>query len=129
MPFLVNKNYIINTDNNRVIKININNKGEKFFEDKHKLCKYFKLEESLLDKILSVDIESEKSSTLKVLNQLQLLISTTCNMTCKYCFANEGKYSEHIKFMNMETAKMSLDTFFNYYDYIETITFFVENPY
>ena len=128
MPFLVNKNYIINTDNNRVIKININNKGEKFFEDKHKLCKYFKLEESLLDKISSVDIESEKSSTLKVLDQLQLLISTTCNMTCKYCFANEGKYSEHIKFMNLETAKMSLDTFFNYYDYIETITFFGGEP-
>lgn len=32
MPFLVNKNYIINTDNNRVIKININNKGEKFLK-------------------------------------------------------------------------------------------------
>lgn len=49
----------------------------------------------------------------KYINNLTLLITQTCNLKCKYCFAVEGTYSEKEDFfMTFEVAKQAIDKYF-----------------
>ena len=51
-------------------------------------------------------LNSQRSSTLKT---LCLVLNNSCNLCCKYCFANNGMYNKPNEFMTFETAKKSID--------------------
>lgn len=56
-------------------------------------------------------IESEKDDDLRELRAIDLLIAQSCNMSCKYCFADEGAYCGNKGLMSWEIAKKSIDFF------------------
>lgn len=43
---------------------------------------------------------------------LDLQVSHTCNLACKYCYAGGGSFGGHDRQMSKETAKQALDFFF-----------------
>lgn len=49
----------------------------------------------------------------EVLNKLWLSIAHSCNMNCRYCFAEAGIYG-HRSMMSINTARKSIDYFFKY---------------
>ena len=51
-----------------------------------------------------------------VLENLQLNISHSCNMQCKYCYANHGNFNNLPVLMSKEVAKQSIDFWFKYLD-------------
>ena len=56
-----------------------------------------RLKESLLEKSL-------KDHMNIGLNSLWLNISHTCNMACRYCFVNKGKYDSKVQLMSLAIA-------------------------
>lgn len=42
-------------------------------------------------------------------SSLVLNVSQTCNLSCRYCYGNNGTYSSDIPFMSLETAKAAID--------------------
>ncbi len=137
-------NYIFNTKNHKLIRLPedlfkqisktkninsfwemINNLQIKYMDDNvKKQIKIFLFSDSLYS-------QQNKEQNSKILNsctQLQFLVTNTCNLKCKYCYAKEGTYNKNIKFMSFSTIIKTLDVFFNKYEYIDTIMFFGGEP-
>lgn len=56
-----------------------------------------------------------KKETKIYIDNLCLLVAQSCNLACKYCFADEGKYNENIKnFMDIDTMKTAIDRYFEH---------------
>lgn len=60
---------------------------------------------------------------------LVLNITETCNLKCKYCFANGGSYNSEKKVMDLDILKKSVKYVLdNYKDGIRTLSFFGGEP-
>lgn len=59
---------------------------------------------------------------------LVLHVSNTCNLRCKYCFANHGNYQSKAGIMDPQTGIDAVDTYYAKYDVIEEIKFFGGEP-
>lgn len=74
----------------------------------------------------------EKSDQLEVpldiLPRLVINISNSCNLGCRYCYANGGVYSSKDSLMSMDILEKTLDTFYNIYRGIGTIQLFGGEP-
>ncbi len=71
----------------------------------------------------------DEYSTKKLfLEKLSLNISNDCNLRCKYCYANGGKYHSSRQIMTQETAHRALEIFFNHFDTIEKVALFGGEP-
>lgn len=73
----------------------------------------FKLSE-LLEKnyfVKNLDFYSKSMNTLKDRNLkcIELNVSHTCNMNCRYCYGEYGSYGGQEMLMNVETSKMAID--------------------
>lgn len=53
-----------------------------------------------------LDINSHRANYLKT---ICLVLNNSCNLNCKYCFANKGKYDKPNEQMNFDNAKEALD--------------------
>lgn len=62
------------------------------------------------------------------ISKLQLIVTNSCNMRCKYCYAHSGTYDQTIKMMNYDTAKRAIDIFFEKFENIRYISFFGGEP-
>jgi len=60
--------------------------------------------------------------------KLTLNISNSCNLACKYCYANRGEYSHSHKNMDKETMKRAIDLFTSKFDIIQNVMFFGGEP-
>lgn len=91
-------------------------------------------EEEIRNLISELGIEKQNRPELeqkmkgKVLNRLVLNVSNSCNLSCKYCYANGGSYHSGESLMTEETAVKALDLFFNTFDKIENIQIFGGEP-
>ncbi|MEN8906615.1 MAG: thioether cross-link-forming SCIFF peptide maturase [Clostridiales bacterium] len=118
--FDINSNSVYNFDNisyDLVDKVKKYNKSEIIDLFKNKYSKE-EIEETLeeIDQLIdegylyskSADVlpDFDKSSNVKA---LCLHVAHTCNLRCKYCFADEGKYNLSKILMDYETAKKSID--------------------
>ena len=63
-----------------------------------------------------------------MLEKLTLIISGSCNLKCKYCYANQGKYLKCDGDMSVQTLRNAIDIFFDRYDVIQNIMFFGGEP-
>jgi len=65
------------------------------------------------EKLFTEDIFSEKASKLKnnsdTVKALCLHVAHTCNLSCSYCFASQGKYQGERGLMSFEVGKRALD--------------------
>lgn len=59
---------------------------------------------------------------------LVLHVSNTCNLRCKYCFANHGNYHSKAGIMQPQTGIDAVETYYSKYDVIEEIKFFGGEP-
>jgi len=46
-------------------------------------------------------------------NALSLNIAQSCNLSCSYCYADEGRFGGHASMMSMETARAAIDRLFD----------------
>jgi uncharacterized protein len=80
----------------------------------------------------NVDSEDTISSSDTIpssfLSRLVLNISNSCNMSCKYCYANGGTYGSENALMDIPTLKKILDTFYDRFDIIGVIQLFGGEP-
>ena len=64
-------------------------------------------------KLFCEDIYEEKADVLKnknnVIKALCLHVAHTCNLSCEYCFASQGKYHGDRALMSFEVGKRALD--------------------
>ncbi|RPH32209.1 MAG: radical SAM protein [Bacteroidales bacterium] len=58
------------------------------------------------------------------ISQLTFLCSTSCNLRCKYCYAQEGSYDYPAENMSVDTANKTIDFFVEKYSNIGSILFF-----
>lgn len=63
-----------------------------------------------------------------MLNRLTLSINQSCNLRCKYCFAQGGGYGEQDLKMSPETAILALKKMVEKYHIIQVIQFFGGEP-
>jgi uncharacterized protein len=83
-------------------------KSYAYFTTSGYLCEIDKATEKILksnkiNPICSQNINF-KSDKLEKINSLSINVSQTCNMTCDYCYANQGTYGEDSKIMDINTA-------------------------
>lgn len=104
--------------------------------------KYFldKIENSVIDeklkKILENSKKCEKHFDYKLpsanhfsVKRLALVLTTNCNLRCKYCYANCGSYEyKSEKIMDKETLNNAIDYFFTNFKEVKTIQFFGGEP-
>ncbi|WP_102400539.1 thioether cross-link-forming SCIFF peptide maturase [Haloimpatiens massiliensis] len=55
------------------------------------------------------DIAQKSGNSTSFIKALCLNITHACNLRCKYCFADEGKYHGESKIMSVEVGKKALD--------------------
>lgn len=65
---------------------------------------------------------SNEAPQLPKLSALSLNVAQGCNLTCGYCYADEGKFQKHSRLMNDEIALGSIDKLFQEADKESTIT-------
>ncbi|PEF43841.1 hypothetical protein CON22_24790 [Bacillus cereus] len=67
----------------------------------------------------------KRSNTL---NRLAINITNSCNLRCKYCYANGGSYGSDSGVMKKKTLLQTLDMFFNKFEHIHNIQIFGGEP-
>ena len=105
-------------------KFNIN--GNEYIFDGNNLELYLKDDE------YSNDVDDTPKSNAKIdeglLYKLVFSVSNTCNLNCKYCYANGGNYKREDNIMTQEDADAILKKVFKKYNKLQTIYFFGGEP-
>ena len=77
---------------------------------------------------LSVDPIVDLRET-KVINKIELIVANSCNLRCKYCYAEHGSYGMHESIMTPERAVEYLSSLLiGKYEYIGNVMFFGGEP-
>ncbi|MFD3156422.1 thioether cross-link-forming SCIFF peptide maturase [Haloimpatiens sp. FM7330] len=66
-------------------------------------------EEVLYTKDLYEDIAKKSGDSQSIIKALCLNVTHACNLRCKYCFADEGKYHGNSQIMSVEVGKKALE--------------------
>lgn len=64
----------------------------------------------------------------KNLSRLVIHLTNDCNMRCKYCYANGGRYSSERDILKKETLDTILRVFYNKFEKIYSVQFFGGEP-
>jgi uncharacterized protein len=87
-------------------------------------------EEILLDNVSAPRSvgDHKKCSEESFLARLAINVSNTCNMSCEYCYANEGTYYSEDSLMSESTALNTVNFFIRNYSTIGLVNFFGGEP-
>lgn len=98
--------------------------------EKNEILNKYSITEELYNSIMALLKEKvEYNDTPEnILIKLTLNISNSCNLACKYCYANRGEYSHSHKNMDKDTLQRAIDIFTSKYDVIENVMFFGGEP-
>ena len=69
-----------------------------------------------------------EKNNINVLNRLVIHLTNDCNMRCKYCYANGGKYQSDRGILTKEILDKTIEVFFNHFEKIYAIQFFGGEP-
>lgn len=84
--------------------------------------------EKLRKTINSDNVEDITGESPDTLYRLVLNVTNSCNLNCRYCYADGGSYSSSECLMDITTAKRALDVFYSKYKTIKVIQFFGGEP-
>lgn len=73
----------------------------------------------------SVKIVNTNNSTIRT---IKILMSTQCNLSCKYCYAENGEYGLEPKTLNSSEGSEMIRKIKEHYPNLENITFFGGEP-
>lgn len=73
-------------------------------------------------------ISEQKQEQRPVIHRLSLNVSNTCNMACKYCYANGGVYYTNGILMDKETALNAVNFVYRNFSAIKHVNFFGGEP-
>lgn len=94
--------------------------------------KRFGVELNEIQKVRNILKRDEKFALLAkdypYLRKLVLNISNSCNLNCRYCYANGGSYNSREMLMRTEIARKAIDRFLYIFGEIECIQFFGGEP-
>jgi len=77
---------------------------------------------------LSIDPIVDLRET-KVINKIELIVANSCNLRCKYCYAEHGSYGMHESIMTPERSVEYLSSLLiGKYEYIGNVMFFGGEP-
>lgn len=85
-------------------------------------------EKAELEKTVDQKAEYVDDIPEKWFSTLVLHVSNTCNLRCKYCFANHGNYQSKAGIMKPQTGIDAVDTYYGKYEIIDEIKFFGGEP-
>ncbi|MGL4326552.1 MAG: radical SAM protein [Tannerellaceae bacterium] len=74
-------------------------------------------------------VSNKSQNNNKVINRITLHVSNSCNLRCKYCYANSGNYNMPISLMSKEDADSFVEFCVNNFDKIKKIIFFGGEPF
>lgn len=130
---------IYTPDEKRIFKVN--ETGSRFVQDfaEGKNIESIKTEYNLTDKkfedivkMLNTEEDFEKhtcpESDEKLLNRLVIHVTNTCNLNCRYCYANGGNYLSQDGLMCDRMLEDIIRVFYSNFDRISTIQFFGGEP-
>lgn len=86
------------------------------------------IEKAELEKMVDGKAEYVDDIPKNWFSTLVLHVANTCNLRCKYCFANHGNYQSKAGIMEPQTGIDAVDTYYGKYDVIEEIKFFGGEP-
>ena len=99
---------------------------------KEKCLEAFNISDGDYDKIARTldtsPVDNFTAENEHTLYKLVLNVTNTCNLNCKYCYADGGNYSSLDGMMNIETARAAIDLFYSKYRSIRYIQFFGGEP-
>lgn len=78
--------------------------------------------DSIKDDLISDRYISNEAPQLPQLSALSLNVAQGCNLSCGYCYADEGKFQKHSRLMEDEIALSSIDRLFEEAELLSTIT-------
>ena len=114
---------------------NINNDTKTVIEaicegEKSEVLDQYKIDEQSYDSLVNLlkDKVDYNDTPSNKLIKVTLIISGSCNLNCKYCYANSGKFEDNCGNMSIETIKNALDKFLDKYDEVGNIQFFGGEP-
>ena len=81
-----------------------------------------------LSTTLQTNTSKQTQEQRPVLHRLSLTINNTCNMACKYCYANKGSYYTQGILMDKNTALNAVNFAFRNFSHIEHVNFFGGEP-
>lgn len=126
-------------DYKRIFKVN--ETGSRFVQDlaEGKNIESIKKEYNLTDKkfedlvkMLNIDEKNENyaysEGDERILNRLVIHVTNTCNLNCKYCYANGGNYLSQESLMSEGMLEDIIRVFYSYFEKIFTIQFFGGEP-
>lgn len=84
------------------------------------------------DKVKNILYEKNTKRKVSIseqqLDRLIINVSNDCNMSCKYCYANQGTYGESKNFISLECLEKTLDVFYCIFKKIGLIQLFGGEP-
>lgn len=97
---------------------------------------YISLEENLkleenIDKIFKNNIKYKVRNMIddRKLSKLEFILNNTCNLSCRYCYANGGNYKQAQNRINPEQAELYLGKLFpKIFDDVDLVMFFGGEP-
>lgn len=113
------------------MRIHFLKEGEKYIAfncDTMDICVVDAEEKAELEKTVDGKAEYMDDIPEKWFSTLVLHVANTCNLRCKYCFANHGNYQSKAGIMEPQTGIDAVDTYYAKYDVIEEIKFFGGEP-
>lgn len=101
----ISKKYKVLFDLNLFRIFCITDKIYHYFEDKNSVSieELDENELTVLNDILMNNVQEESEEI--ILEALKIHVSNTCNLRCKYCYAQGGNYGEEDSLMDMQTAE------------------------
>lgn len=74
------------------------------------------------------DLEIFGKESVRILGRLIMNPSSTCNLMCRYCYAQNYLNGETCRHMSIETARAALENFYRQYDAVRVIHFLGGEP-
>lgn len=121
----------INIEDYRSIK----NFFEKFFDNElnqkenEKFTEYLKSNFPLLNNDEKNCVDKLRLDKINKIDRLEIMLTNTCNLSCKYCYASGGTYGKKAQLISEREIEEYLSCLFtNNYNSVDTVFFFGGEP-
>lgn len=130
--YYTNKNFYVNSKNNILFDLKdggiyeVTKEFIELMDDEGNISKTLYNQ----DKLLYDQISQQQSIKKNNIQCFKIHVSNTCNLSCKYCYANQGNYGEKDEIMNINTVDKVIDFLDRYMknNILKYITFFGGEP-